>query len=248
MDQKKYQYLQSQIQEARNALQTWNDRRSEVMIELDSIFTELEDYKTKMEEERQNARSTIAELKVNLDRGEQEFHKHFEFYTNEMQELKLSNEELLKKNQSLQSEIEKSNLERKKREKEFQMKIEQVSSQADVRIADQQYQAKSQIANLVAELQSAQNEKKILIHQSKQYEKELHVIRNQMMSFLNVTKNVKGDEVSAPIVVSADSMNQSDAAQVESQMNANTEEPVMLFDSTSNPPTSVSDYLKRFGY
>jgi chromosome segregation ATPase len=253
MDHKKYLYLQNQIQEARNALQTWNDRKSEVMIQLDSIFSELEEYKEKMEKERQHSLATIAELKSNLQKNDQEFHKHFEAYTNEMQELKLSNEELNLKNKSLQNESEKLKEELKKKEKENQFKLQQISAHAEIRVADSQLQMKNQLSNLTSEVQMLQNEKRLLIQKSKQYEKELRVIRNQMMNFLNVTQDENEPQVTSPVVVSAKSMNEPEVKEpavkemetTETEVKASTiDEPI----EKSDAPTSVSEYLKRLGY
>jgi hypothetical protein len=195
MDHKKYHLIQTQIEAARNALQQWNDRRAEAMIELDSIFTEVELYKTQMTEAQSLADNTIGELRGKLAKSEKDFHKHFEAYTNEMQELKLTNDELTAKLKEANNEIENQKQAQKKMEAKYLTKIAQVASETEVRVADQQFQLKTQITNLVAELQTTLTEKNTLAKKSDQYEVELRAIRTQMMSFLHGTKDVVGVEV-----------------------------------------------------
>lgn len=263
MDQKKYHQIQTQIQEARQALSVWNDRRAEAMIELDSIFTEMEEYKNQVTADRAAAENTIKELQANLVKADQDFHKHFEDYTNDMQELKLENETLSNQLQNALNELEKQKQLNKKNEEKYLLKMAQLASETEVRAADQQYQMKTQINNLVAELQAVQTERKSLSTKAEQYENELRVIRNQMMSFLNVTKEVAGAEVTAPIVVSANVLNATSEKKINTQVEASgatsenknnqkknnkLKEADMIVDTLGNAPTTVNDYLKRFGY
>ena len=66
MDHKKFQIIQSQIQEANNALHNWNDRRAEAMIELDSIFIEIVELEKITNEENEISQNTIIGLRANL--------------------------------------------------------------------------------------------------------------------------------------------------------------------------------------
>ncbi len=240
MDQKKYHEIKSQIEAARTALQTWNDRKAEAMIELDSIFIEMEAFKNEVNEEKAATQNTIAELRAALEKSDRDFHKHFEAYTNDMQELKLENENLSRRLKAAVAEIENQKIVQKKLDTQYQAKLAETATAAEVRVADQQYQLKTQVTNLVAELQTIQNDKKAATVKADQYEKELRVIRNQMMSFLNVTKEVSNAEVSSPIVVQASALNEKKSGKLQAAD--------IIIDTMSNPPTSVNDYLKRFGY
>lgn len=257
MDHKKYHQIQNQIKEARQALQNWNDRRAEAMIELDSIFTDIEAYKKEVSADQAASASLIAELKTNLEKSDRDFHKHFEVYTNDLQELKLENENLSRQLKEALNEVEKQKQAQKKMEVEHQSKIAQVAAETEVRVADQQYQLKTQVTNLVAELQSIQSERKSLSVKADQYEKELRAIRTQMMSFLNVTKEVAGAEVMAPIVVAANAIEnaKADAAVTRNSTVNSTakksnklKEASIIVDNMGNTPATVNDYLKKFGY
>lgn len=251
MDHKKYHQIQTQIEAARAALQTWNDRRTEAMIELDSIFTEMESYKKQVAANEEANQNTITDLKTKLQKSDQEFHKQFDHYTNDMQELKLVNEKLSNQLQEALNEIEKQKQAQKKMEEQYNKKIAQVASETEIRVADQQHQLRTQVTNLVAELQNIQTERKTISAKADQYEKELRVIRTQMMSFLNVTKEVAGTEVTAPIVVAANTMNSASNA---TPANKNTKKSnklqsaEVIVDNLSSGPLTVNDYLKRFGY
>ena len=242
MDQHQFRQIQNQIQEARNSLQNWNDRRAEAMIELDSIFVENEAYQKKVSEDQAAANKLIAELKTNLQKSEQDFHRHFEAYTNDMQELKLQNEILSRQLKTALNDLKKEKEAQKQMEVKYLSKIAQVASETEVRMADQQYQLKTQVNNLVTELQAIRDERKTLEVKADQYEKELRVIRTQMMSFLNVTKEVTAPEVIAPIVVAADTLN------TEKKPTTKLQAPAVIVDGFTDSPTTVNDYLKRFGY
>jgi chromosome segregation ATPase len=244
MDHKKYHLIQTRIEEARTALKVWNDRRAEVMIELDSIFTEVDEYKKQLSEEKENSEKTITELKTALEKSELDYHKHFEVYTNDMQELKLTNENLSRQAKAANAEVETLKREMKRKDADHLAKLSRVSAEIESKHTEQQLQLKTQVANLIVELQSLQNEKKNISLKAKQFEKELRVIRNQMMSFLNVTKEVTGSEVASPIVVSAESLEKESVKKVANKL----QEPVMMMDITANPPATVDEYLKRFGY
>lgn len=271
MDHKKYHQIQSQIQEARNALQNWNDRRAEAAIELDSIFTEIEETKVAAAAERDANQKKIAELNAALEKSDRDFHKHFEAYTNDMQELKLENSELSQRLKEALNEIESQKQAQKKMEAKYLAKIAEVAAETEVRVADQQYQLKTQVGNLIEELQALRNDRAAISNRAEQYEKELRVIRTQMMSFLNVTKEVAGAEVTAPIVVSASVLNgTSENAAIKSSVEAPLNESSIsaagatsannnrktnklktadiIVDNLGNAPTTVNDYLKRFGY
>lgn len=243
MDHKKYHQIQNQIKEARLALQNWNDRRAEAMIELDSIFTEIEEYKNQVNADQVTSAATIAELKTNLEKSDRDFHKHFEAYTNDMQELKLENENLSRQLKEALNEVEKQKQSQKKMEAQHLAKIAQVATETEVRVADQQYQLKTQVTNLVAELQSLQNERKSLSVKADQYEQELRTIRTQMMSFLNVTKEVNGADVIAPIVVAAAAIEDAKPKKTNKLKEAD-----IIVDNMGNTPATLNDYLKKFGY
>ena len=193
-----------------------------------------------MNEEKAASQNTITDLKAALEKSDRDFHKHFEADTNDMQELKLENENLSRRLKAAVTEIENQKITQKKLDAQYQAKLAETATAAEVRVADQQYQLKTQVTNLVAELQTIQNDKKAATVKADQYEKELRVIRTQMMSFLNVTKEVSGAEVSSPIVVQASALNEKKSGKLQAAD--------IIVDTMSNPPTSVNDYLKRFGY
>ena len=270
MDHKQYHLIQTQIEAARNALHNWNDRRAEAMIELDSVFTEIEAYKAKTTEEYEAAQSTIIDLRAALSKSELDFHHHFKNFTNEMQELKLANENLTRELKETSNEIENQKQAQKKMEAKHITQIAQVASETEIRLADQQFQLKTQVTNLVSQLQNTLNEKKVISQKADQYESELRTIRTQMMSFLHITKEVVATETitknaSAAALVNAansgivNAPNANHAGASVSDANANEATAIATkklreFEASSstianNPlPTTVNDYLKRFGY
>jgi len=228
------------------------------MIELDSVFTEIEAYKAKTSEDYEVAQNTIAGLQASLAKSEQEFHHHFKTFTNEMQELKLANENLTRELKEAKNEIENQKQAQKKMEAKHIAQIAQMASEAEIRVADQQFQLKTQITDLVSQLKNTVNEKQTMIQKANQYEGELRTIRTQMMSFLHVTKEVAGTSAT-PVnsaVAAASASNAGASVSDSSALNVavSSAKKLQEFEASSpafsnNPaPTTVNDYLKRFGY
>lgn len=237
MDHKKYHLIQSKLEEARNALKTWNDRRAEVSIELDSMFMEIEEFKKQSQAERSELEKEVSTLKSALEKSEADYHRHFEVYTNDMQELKSSNEVLAQQLREAHAAIEVVRREMKKQEADHQSRLAKTVSDAELRNTEQQTVLKQQIVRLTGELASVSEDRKELSAKVTQYEKELRTIRGQMMSFLDLTREVSSDAtVSARVIVSDDSV-------VEKKTEIHAAD-----DQKKNPPATVDEYLKRFGY
>jgi chromosome segregation ATPase len=237
MDHKKYHLIQSKLEEARNALKTWNDRRAEVSIELDSMFMEIEEFKKQSQAERSELEKEVSTLKSALEKSEADYHRHFEVYTNDMQELKSSNEVLAQQLRESHAAIEVVRREMKKQEADHQSRLAKTVSDAELRNTEQQTVLKQQIVRLTGELASVSEDRKELSAKVTQYEKELRTIRGQMMSFLDLTREVSSDAtVSARVIVSDDSV-------VEQKTEIHAAD-----DQKKNPPATVDEYLKRFGY
>ena len=237
MDHKKYHLIQSKLEEARNALKTWNDRRAEVSIELDSMFMEIEEFKKQSQAERSELEKEVSTLKSALEKSEADYHRHFEVYTNDMQELKSSNEVLAQQLREAHAAIEVVRREMKKQEADHQSRLAKTVSDAELRNTEQQTVLKQQIVRLTGELASVSEDRKELSAKVTQYEKELRTIRGQMMSFLDLTREVSSDAtVSARVIVSDDSV-------VEQKTEIHAAD-----DQKKNPPATVDEYLKRFGY
>ncbi len=237
MDHKKYHLIQSKLEEARNALKTWNDRRAEVSIELDSMFMEIEEFKKQSQAERSELEKEVSTLRSALEKSEADYHRHFEVYTNDMQELKSSNEVLAQQLREAHAAIEVVRREMKKQEADHQSRLAKTVSDAELRNTEQQTVLKQQIVRLTGELASVSEDRKELSAKVTQYEKELRTIRGQMMSFLDLTREVSSDAtVSARVIVSDDSV-------VEQKTEIHAAD-----DQKKNPPATVDEYLKRFGY
>ena len=237
MDHKKYHLIQSKLEEARNALKTWNDRRAEVSIELDSMFMEIEEFKKQSQAERSELEKEVSTLRSALEKSEADYHRHFEVYTNDMQELKSSNEVLAQQLRESHAAIEVVRREMKKQEADHQSRLAKTVSDAELRNTEQQTVLKQQIVRLTGELASVSEDRKELSAKVTQYEKELRTIRGQMMSFLDLTREVSSDAtVSARVIVSDDSV-------VEKKTEIHAAD-----DQKKNPPATVDEYLKRFGY
>jgi len=236
MDHKKYHLIQSRLEEARNALKTWNDRRAEVSIELDSMFIEIEEFKKQSQADKATLESEVSTLKAALEKSEADYHRHFEVYTNDMQELKSANEVLAQQLRDANAAIETVRREMKKQESDHQSRLAKTVSDAEVRNTEQQTVLKQQIVRLTGELASVTEDRKELSSKVTQYEKELRTIRGQMMSFLDMTREVSAEvPVSARMIVSDDSVVETKKAEA-------------VEGSSKNPPATVDEYLKRFGY
>jgi chromosome segregation ATPase len=242
MDHKKYHLIQSKLDEARNALKVWNDRRAEVSIELDSIFMEIEDYKKQVSGENADLSNQVSELKAALEKSETDYHQHFEVYTNDMQESKLANENLANQLRESVAQIESLRREMKKAESDHQARLAKTVSDAELKIAELQAQYKSQISRMTGELQSVQAEKKEITAKALQYENELRTFRGQMMNFLNMTGEVSlGSGKSARISVSDDAI-KTESVKAEDATNHQD------VRKSEHSPATVDEYLKRFGY
>jgi chromosome segregation ATPase len=252
MDHRKHLQIQNKIEEARNAIQVWNDRRSEVMIELDSIFMEIEEFKNQMAAEKAEKDQLVSELKMALEKSETNYHRHFEIYTNDMQELKVTNESLQDQLNQAAAGNESLRREMRKMESDFQARVAKLNSDAELKQTEYQLQAKTQITTLNQEVVHLKTENQNLQNRAQQYEKELRLIRNQMMNFLNVTQSVSaGAESAAPIMMSsAIFSNEPKIGNLTGSHAAvsSKDEELAATDMSLNPPSTVDEYLKRFGY
>lgn len=237
MDHKKYHLIQSRLEEARNALKTWSDRRAEVSIELDSMFMEIEEFKKQSQAEKATLENEVSTLKAALEKSEADYHRHFEVYTNDMQELKSANEALAQQLREANAAIEAARREMKKQEADHQSRLAKTVSDVELRNTEQQTVLKQQMVRMTGELASVSEDRKELSAKVTQYEKELRTIRGQMMSFLDMTRDVSTDAaVSARVIVSDDSV-------VEQKTEIHAPDV-----QKKNPPSTVDEYLKRFGY
>ena len=276
MDAKKFQYIQTQIQEARAALQNWNERRTEVMIELDSIFCEVQLLEHRSNEEISAAKETIAELNSKIAGKDNEFNLNFKAYTNEMQEMKLAKEDLSSQLQEAKNEIENQKQAQKKMEAAYDTKIAKMASEAEIGVADERYQLKNQVAELVAQLNSIVTEKKTIAQKAETFERELQEIRSQMMSMLRVTNTLTAESASVKNVAvkeakltkgggtTATPKNPTETPMEQVRLaNANAEVAKALQDAieanesrenafipreVAPAPKTMTDYLKKFGY
>jgi chromosome segregation ATPase len=242
MDHKKYHLIQSKLDEARNALKVWNDRRAEVSIELDSIFMEIEDYKKQVSIENADLSAQVATLKSALEKSETDYHQHFEVYTNDMQESKLANENLSNQLRESVAQIESLRREMKKAESDHQARLAKIVSDAELKIAELQTQFKSQITRMTGELQNAQVEKKEITAKALQYENELRTFRGQMMNFLNVTGEVSLGSVKSARMTVSDDMIKTETVKTEDRSEH------QAVHKNEHAPATVDEYLKKFGY
>ncbi|MBS1958817.1 MAG: hypothetical protein JST80_05020 [Bdellovibrionales bacterium] len=197
------------ITDARKSLQDWQDKRTEALIQLDALSYDLR----KIEEEKKRNAELIEALKNEIEDRAKVYQSHVESITDQMQMLKVEKEEAeIKLNEAidrLQTSLDNSELERnrltessKERENEivstWERRLAEQRTDFEIKISDQFNRNRNQVEELNNEINILLEKIEILKAQNAESEiradrndRELSVIRSQMMNVLKVTEGEK---------------------------------------------------------
>ena len=194
--------LLSTITEARKSLQDWQDKRTEALIQLDALSYDIR----QIEEEKSRSADLITALKNEIEDRAKVYQSHVESVTDQMQMLKVEKEDAeLKLNeaiQRLQKQLDESELARNRQaEREAEIisdwdrRLNEQKTDYEIRFADQHNRHRQQVEDLNLEINTLLEKIETLKAQVAEAEirgdrndRELQVIRSQMMNVLKVSE------------------------------------------------------------
>jgi chromosome segregation ATPase len=253
LNQNRLDDLINTISEAKRSLNNWQDKRTEALIRLDS-FT----YDIQMigEEKKRNA-DALTELKNEIQSQAKVYQSHVSDLTDEMQLLKLENEnlrnEVLDKNLNIESmikEIENQRLMREQQAKLSAERLSEVRMEADSKAEQmiEEYKTQNDFLNVkVVEMARLKAETEM---RAERLEREIVQIRSHMLNVLEVNQSGFNEKKkpaannavpAAPVYNSDGSLKTTPATEVSMQE-------VKKLRAVEIEPDSVEDYLKRLGY
>ena len=241
------------ISEAKRSLNNWQDKRTEALIRLDS-FT----YDIQMigEEKKRNA-DAINELKTEIQNQAKVYQSHVSDLTDEMQLLKLENEnlrnEVLDKNLNLESmakEIENQRLMREQQSKLNADRMSEVRMEAEHKTAQmiEEYKTQNDFLNVkVVEMARLKAEVEM---RAERLEREIVQIRSHMLNVLEVNQsgfNERKKPETHAAAPAAPQFNSDGSLKTTPAVDLSMQE-VKRLRAVEIEPDSVEDYLKRLGY
>ncbi len=242
------------ISEAKRSLNNWQDKRTEALIRLDS-FT----YDIQMigEEKKRNA-DAINELKVEIQNQAKVYQSHVSDLTDEMQLLKLENEnlrnEVLDKNLNLESmakEIENQRLMREQQSKLNGERMNELRMESEQKTAQmiEEYKTQNDFLNVkVVEMARLKAETEM---RAERLEREIVQIRSHMLNVLEVNQSgfneKKKQEPQVAAAPATPQFNPDGSLKTTPAVDLSMQE-VKRLRAVEIEPDSVEDYLKRLGY
>jgi chromosome segregation ATPase len=253
LNQNRLDDLINTISEAKRSLNNWQDKRTEALIRLDS-FT----YDIQMigEEKKRNA-DALTELKNEIQSQAKVYQSHVSDLTDEMQLLKLENEnlrnEVLDKNLNIESmikEIENQRLMREQQAKLSSERLQEVRMEAESKAEQmiEEYKTQNDFLNVkVVEMARLKAETEM---RAERLEREIVQIRSHMLNVLEVNQsgfNEKKKPVANPAAQAAPVYNSDGSLKTTPATEVSMQE-VKKLRAVEIEPDSVEDYLKRLGY
>ncbi len=189
------------IEGARKAIQNWEDKRTEALIDLDALSYDIR----LLEDEKVRAIEVSEQYKSQFKNQERIYQAHVESFSDQLQEAKIENETLRSDLRDAKTEIETARNELQNQiqiQKSFELQqgniIAQARAELEIQLSDLQYKYENQMQEMTLRLQSTYNQKSEAEVKAKKLEHDLQAIRRQMMSALNT-----GDVVTNSAVVAA---------------------------------------------
>jgi hypothetical protein len=247
LNQNRLDALISTISEAKRSLNNWQDKRTEALIRLDSFTYDIQ----QIGEEKKRSNDTINELKAEIHAQAKVYQSHVSDLTDQMQLLKLENEnlrnEVLDKNLNLESmvkEIDNQRLMREQAGKLHAAKMDELRSESELRAVRQieEYKTQNDFLNVkVVELARLKAEVEI---RADRLEREIVQIRSHMLNVLEVNQSGFNEKKKPEqsIAMNSDGTLRTTPA-TDMSMNE-----VKKLRAVEIEPDSVEDYLKRLGY
>ena len=246
LNQNRLDDLINTISEAKKSLNNWQDRRTEALIRLDSFTYDIQ----QIGEEKKRSNHAIEELKQEIQAQAKVYQSHVSDLTDQMQLLKLENEnlrnEVLDKNLSLDSmvkEIENQRLIRDQQTKLNSEKMSELRGEMEVRAEQQIEEYKRQNEFLNVKVVDLARTKAELEMRSERLEREISQIRSHMLNVLEVNQN-GFQEKKKPETIA---MNSDGTLRTTPATDLSMQE-VKKLRAVEIEPDSVEDYLKRLGY
>lgn len=211
-NQNRLDELLGTITEARKSLQDWHDKRTEALIQLDALSYDLR----QIEEEKSRQNDLITALKNEIEDRAKVYQSHVESITDQMQMLKVEKDEVEGRlNEAIariQKQLDESELERNRqaeREAEivatWERRVAEQRNDFEVKYAEQQNFNREQVAGLNDEINTLLAKIEQLKAQLAEAEirgerndRELQVIRAQMMNVLRVSEGESLSEFFKP--------------------------------------------------
>ena len=235
--------LLNTITEARRSLSTWQDKQTEALIRLDSFTYDIQ----QLEEEKRKINAQNLELKREIENNQKIHESQVGEITDQMQVLKLENEtlqnEVIKKEQAFelaQNEIESLKKNRAQLIEQHLEREKQASLDLEVKFSNQILEQRAQIETMNIQNRELASQKEALEIRTDRLEYELSQLRSRLMTVLNV------DEPSSAFEA-AKAQHSATASKREKQPELSMQD-VIKIRSPDAEPTTVEDYLKRFGY
>jgi chromosome segregation ATPase len=240
--------LISTISEAKKSLNNWQDKRTEALIRLDSFTYDIQ----MIEEEKKRSSQAMIELKKEIQGQAKVFQSHVSDLTDQMQLLKLENEnlrnEVLDKNitvETLTKEIENQQLLREHQAKLSAEKLNETRTELDAKANQkiEEYKSQHDLVNVkLVELARSKAEAEM---RAERLEREIVQIRSHMLNVLEV--NQSGFPEKKKIETHSVHSN-GPTAKVATPATEISMQEVKKLRAVEIEPDSVDEYLKRLGY
>ena len=235
--------ISSSIEGARKAIQLWEDKRTEAMIDLDALAYDIR----MLEEEKNKAYEIANQYKAQLKNQEKLYRTQVEAFSDQLQEAKLEIEKLRDavrdantENALIQNELQNQIQMHKNFEAEQVNVIANAKAELEIELSDLKYQYQNKTQEITEQLQAAFYQKSEAQEKVDHLEQELQSIRSQMMSALKVNDVPTSKAANANLQSSPMLMKKSE---VSSGSNINIPDAVI-----AQKTEKLEDYLKRLGY
>jgi chromosome segregation ATPase len=246
LNQNRLDDLISTISEAKRSLNNWQDKRTEALIRLDSFTYDIQQIG---EEKKRNA-DAITELKTEILSQAKVYQSHVSDLTDQMQLLKLENEnlrnEVLDKNlniEAMSKEIDNQRLMREQAAKLNSAKLEETRVESDLKATKQIEEYKSQNEFLNVKIVEIARLKAEIEMKADRLEREIMQIRSHMLNVLEVNQSGFNEKKKPETVA----MNSDGTLRTTPATDMSMTE-VKRLRAVEIEPDSVEDYLKRLGY
>ena len=235
------------ISEAKRSLNNWQDKRTEALIRLDSFTYDIQ----MLGEEKKRTNDIIADLKQENLAQVKVYQSHVSDLTDQMQLLKLENEnlknEVLDKqltNESLLKEIESQHLIREHQAKLNVEKMNELRMDSEAKTENQINEFKAQNDFLNVKLTEMARLKAEVEMRAERLEREIVQIRSHMLNVLEVNQNGNWDPKSTEAKRSDLRHSGPEVKEVKEMSAAEMRNLRAVVDE----PSTVVEYLKRLGY
>jgi chromosome segregation ATPase len=245
LNQNRLDDLINTISEAKRSLNNWQDKRTEALIRLDAFTYDIQ----MIEEEKKRATDAMVELKNEIQSQAKVYQGHVNELTDQMQLLKLENDnlrnEILNKNlnvEALNKELENQHAIREQQAKLNADKLVEIRNEAEAKAVELIAEYKSQNEILNARLIEITRGKDEAEKRAERVERDIVQIRSHMLNVLEVNQSGFPEKKKVNLAVNSDGTPRATPATDLSMQE------VKKLRAVEIEPDSLEDYLKRLGY